>query len=133
MGPPPAHDVVTDGMSAVLLVFGVALASAIAGGFAHGSPTGISTYDVALKAAFGAALALVAVWAAWPWLLAASIVAVLGSLGQPTVIPAAAALAVGLGGSARCSGSRSQSSWQRLVSERRHEEVPSPTRQWLAL
>jgi len=85
--------------SAALLVFGVALASAIAGGLAHGSPTGISPFDVALKAAFGASLALAAVSAAWPWLLAASIVAVLGSLGQPTVIPAAAALVVSLGGS----------------------------------
>ena len=75
------------------------MASAIAGGLAHSSPTGISPFDVALKAAFGATLALAAVWAAWPWLLAASIAAVLGSLGQPTVIPAAAALAVGLGGS----------------------------------
>ena len=85
--------------SAVLLVFGVVLASAIAGGLAHSSPTGISPFDVALKAAFGATLALAAVSAAWPWLLAASIVAVLGSLGQPTVVPAAAALVVSLGGS----------------------------------
>src|ERR1017187_8122593 len=85
--------------SAVLLVFALALASAIAGGLAHSSPTGISPFDVALKAAFGATLALAAVSAAWPWLLAASIVAVLGSLGQPTVIPAVAALGVSLGGS----------------------------------
>jgi hypothetical protein len=85
--------------SAPFLVFGIALASAIAGGLAHGSPTGISPFDVALKAVFGASLALAAISAAWPWLLAASIVAVLGSLGQPTVIPAAAVLAVALGGS----------------------------------
>jgi hypothetical protein len=85
--------------SAPFLVFGIALASAIAGGLAHGSPTGISPFDVALKAVFGASLALAAMSAAWPWLLAASIVAVLGSLGQPTVIPAAAVLAVALGGS----------------------------------
>jgi hypothetical protein len=85
--------------SAVLLVFGAALVSAVAGGLAHGSPTGISPFDVALKAAFGATLALAAVWAAWPWLLVASIVAVLGSLGQPTVIPAVAALGISLGGS----------------------------------
>ncbi|MGA3353754.1 MAG: DUF4012 domain-containing protein [Acidimicrobiales bacterium] len=85
--------------SAVLLVFALALASAIAGGLAHSSPTGISPFDVALKAAFGATLALAAVSAAWPWLLAASMVAVLGSLGQPTVIPAVAALGVSLGGS----------------------------------
>ena len=85
--------------SAVFLVFGIALASAIAGGLAHGSPTGISPFDVALRAVFGASLALAAISAAWPWLLAASIVAVPGSLGQPTVIPAAAALAIALGGS----------------------------------
>ncbi|MFZ2058460.1 MAG: DUF4012 domain-containing protein [Acidimicrobiales bacterium] len=85
--------------SAVLVVYVVALASAVACGLARGSPTGISPFDVALKAAFGASLALAAVWAAWPWLLAASIVAVLGSLGQPAVIPAAAAVGISLGGS----------------------------------
>jgi hypothetical protein len=85
--------------SAVVLVFVVALASAIAAGLARSSPTGISPFDVALKAAFGATLTLAAVSAAWPWLLAASIVAVLGSLGQPTVIPAVIALGVLLGGS----------------------------------
>ncbi|MHB1773712.1 MAG: DUF4012 domain-containing protein [Acidimicrobiales bacterium] len=84
----------------VLLVIAVTLASAIAGGLAHGSPTGTSSFDVALKAAFGATLALAAVWAAWPWLLAASIVAVLGSLGQATLGPAAAALGGALAGSA---------------------------------
>jgi hypothetical protein len=84
--------------AALLLVFVVALASAIAGGLANSSPTGISPFDVALKAAFGATLALAAVSAAWPWLLAASIVAVLGSVGQPTVIPSVAALGVSLGG-----------------------------------
>ena len=84
---------------AVLLVFGIALASAIAGGLAHSSPTGISPFDVALKSVFAASLALAAVSTAWPWLLAASIVALPGSLGQPTVIPAAAALVVSLGGS----------------------------------
>ena len=82
-----------------LLVFGVALASAITAGLAHGSPTGMSPFDVALKAVFGATLALAAVSAAWPWLLTASIVAVLGSLGQPTAIPAVAVLGVSLGGS----------------------------------
>jgi hypothetical protein len=85
--------------SALFLVFAMVLASAIAGGLAHGSPTGISPFDVALRAVFGASLALAAISAAWPWLLAASIVAVPGSLGQPTVIPAAATLAVALGGS----------------------------------
>jgi hypothetical protein len=85
--------------SALFLVFGIALASAIAGGLAQGSPTGILPFDVALKADFGASLALAAVSTPWPWLLAASIVAVPGSSGQPTVIPAAAALAVALGGS----------------------------------
>jgi hypothetical protein len=83
---------------ALFLVFGIALASAIAGGLAQGSPTGISPFDVALKAVFGASVALAAVSTAWPWLLAASIVAVPGSFGQPTVIPAVAALAVTLGG-----------------------------------
>jgi hypothetical protein len=85
--------------SAVFLVFGIALASAIAGGLAHGSPTGNSPFDVVLKAVFGASLALAAVSTAWPWLLAASTVAVLGSVGQPTVVPAAVALAAALGGS----------------------------------
>ena len=77
----------------------VVLASAVAGGLAHGSPTGLSLFDVALKVAFGATLAMSAVSTGWPWLLAASIVAVMGSLGQATAIPAVAALGVSLAGS----------------------------------
>jgi cellulose synthase/poly-beta-1,6-N-acetylglucosamine synthase-like glycosyltransferase len=84
---------------APFLVFVIVLASAIGGGLAHGSPTGISSLDLALKAAFGATLALAAVSTAWPWLLAASTVSVLGSVGQLTLIPAIAALGVSLGSS----------------------------------
>ena len=114
--------------SAALLVFVFALASAIAGGLANSSPTGISPFDVALKAAFGATLALAAVSAAWPWLLAASIAAVLGSVGQPTVIPSVAALGVSLGGWRSVFGERDTAVSGTSHPRTARREVPPPAK-----